>query len=375
MTPVPARTRECLSATLAARSACGALGLAVLAVLASPADAFAQQRSAPPAVQCPAGWKPVPPGVSAALRCLPGHIAVAREPGRSGPPLGCPAGWQPVPPGVNPVLRCQPGSIGVRGPARTAIPPQGCPTGWKPSPPGLNPLLRCVPGDLVFTPRPGVAIPPAGCPDGWRRVEPGVNPVLGCQPTNIAQPVQSGADGQVATYVPAQGGPKKPQGEAGRVGPGDDAAPGRDPGGPIQGAHALAAPMSPADLALIGSLQLADKNVPWGNDVSVSSDAAMFKRMGRCGFRYEYTTRNQGQKASTPTVNRVMRDAPDGDVLATKPLPALKQGEVGVSTGTLSLATGTWMLYAHADASLSVAEGDEANNLRRVRVTVQGDCG
>lgn len=358
MTPVPARTRTSRSMRLAARGACGALGVAMLVLAAHPGDAFAQQRSASPDAQCPAGWKPVPPGVSAALRCLPGHIVVARAPGRSGPPLGCPAGWQPVPHGVNPVLRCQPGSIAVRGPARTAIPPQGCPTGWKTSPPGVNPLLRCVPGDLVFTQRPGVAIPPAGCPTGWRRVEPGVNPVLGCLPANVAQPTQAV--------------PKKRQDEAGRVGPGDDSAPGRDPGGPIQ---VLAAPMSPADLALVGSIQLADKNVPWGNDVAVSSDAAMFKRMGRCGFRYEYTTRNQGQKASTPTVNRVMRDAPDGDVLATKPLPALKQGEVGVSTGTLSLATGTWMLYAHADASLSVAESDEANNLRRVRVTVQGNCG
>jgi hypothetical protein len=38
------------------------------------------------------------------------------------------------------------------------------------------------------------------------------------------------------------------------------------------------------------------------------------------------------------------------------------------------LAPGTWMLYVHADATGTNAETDEANNLRRVRVTVTGSC-
>jgi len=148
----------------------------------------------------------------------------------------------------------------------------------------------------------------------------------------------------------------------------------RDPGGPGMGGGAAAFAAAIPDLALIGSFRLGTVVIPWGTSATVSADDAAFKKLGLCSFRYLYRTRNQGTGGAAATSNRIMRDHQAGPVLATKALPALAPGAVAGSDGHVSLKPGTWMLYVHADAPLTVAESDEANNLRRVRVTVKGDC-
>lgn len=332
-TSTPSRLATAPGAALATLAV--ALALASSAASAQTRTA-APQRAAPPA-GCPAGWKPVPPELNSALRCLPDNYTATLAPGRAAPPPGCPAGWQPVAPGVNPILRCQPSNLAP--PTRqAAAPPPGCPSGWKPAPRGLNPALRCVPDNLVLTPR-GSDAPPLGCPAGWKQATHPVNPVLGCLPDQIALKPNPQAD--------------------------------RDPGGPIQ----LKAVAGRADLALVGEFRLGDQSIPWGTEATVSASSAAFQRMGRCGFRYLYRTRNEGALASGATANRILRDAQDGDVLATKALPALVADGIGTSDGHVALAPGTWMLYVHADAPNNVVESDETNNLRRVRVTVEGRCG
>jgi hypothetical protein len=149
----------------------------------------------------------------------------------------------------------------------------------------------------------------------------------------------------------------------------------RDPGGPGMGGGVAAFAAAIPDLALIGSFRLATVVIPWGTSATVSADDAAFKKLGLCSFRYLYRTRNQGAGGAAATSNRIMRDHQAGPVLATKALPALAPGAVAGSDGHVSLKPGTWMLYVHADAPLTVGESDEANNLRRVRVTVKGDCG
>jgi hypothetical protein len=128
------------------------------------------------------------------------------------------------------------------------------------------------------------------------------------------------------------------------------------------------------DLALIGNFQIGNQAMGWGASAHLPTDDAAFKKGGRCGFRYKYTTRNQGGMASAATANRIMRDVQNGPVLTTAALPTLAPGAASNSSGHVLLAPGTWMLYVRADATDVVVEGDEANNLRRVRVTVQGDC-
>lgn len=129
------------------------------------------------------------------------------------------------------------------------------------------------------------------------------------------------------------------------------------------------------DLALTATgFRIGQRAIPWGTRAVIADGEAMKRKGGLCTFRHAYGTSNLGPIASLATVNRVFRDAPSGAVLASTPLPPLAAGATATSSGHLTLGPGTWMLYVQADAAAANAEPDEANNLRRVRVTVKGDC-
>jgi hypothetical protein len=128
------------------------------------------------------------------------------------------------------------------------------------------------------------------------------------------------------------------------------------------------------DLALIGSFTLGSTAIPWGNIVTIADDTALSQSNGRCVFAFRYATRNQGTLASVATKNRVMLGTQNGPILASSSLPALAPGASGGVSGKLVLNPGESMIYVHADGSALNAESDEANNLRRVKVTVKGDC-
>lgn len=136
----------------------------------------------------------------------------------------------------------------------------------------------------------------------------------------------------------------------------------------------LPPPRLKIDLLLVGSFTLGGTSIPWGNIAAIEDTAAMSQSNGRCVFAYRYATRNQGVMASVATQNRIRLDLQNGPLLASSPLPALAPGVSGGSSGKLVLSPGESMLYVHADGAALNAESDEANNLRRVRVTVKGDC-
>lgn len=327
------------------RCASPALLLGLAAALACPSGTASAQSAPVRASLCPAGWAPVPAGVNPALRCLPQSIiaALPRQPRASSPQRGCPSGWQPVSSTVNPVLRCQPGRLTAADAPRAAN-PSGCPAGWTIVPPGVNPLLRCLPDNIAALASSSGPVAPAGCPTGWNRVEPGINPLMRCLP------------GSVGTLAP---GPLQ-------TGPGT--------GDPGQGRDTQTAQLVSLDLALVDTFRIGSTLMEWGTSATVPASSAAFRKHGTCGFRFLHRTRNQGAAGTSETVNRIHRDTQVGPVLASRPLPALEAGAVATSDGHISLKPGTWMLYVHADAPDLVAESDEANNLRRVRVTVTGSC-
>src|SRR5690554_848313 len=134
---------------------------------------------------CPEGWMLAPPGVAAALRCVPERLVASSGPSRTpSGPQGCLDGWEPVADRVNPVLRCQPANLLPAGRTRPGATPTariGCPAGWKPVPREVNRLLRCLPYELAANAiqQPGPRQPP-GCPVGWKPVPAGVNPLMRC---------------------------------------------------------------------------------------------------------------------------------------------------------------------------------------------------
>lgn len=129
-----------------------------------------------------------------------------------------------------------------------------------------------------------------------------------------------------------------------------------------------------ADLAITNSFKIGSVNIPWGVGGVISATKAISKTSGKCVFRYRYITRNQGQMAAGSVTNRIFLGAQNGTVLANVILPALAKNAQASSFGEVALKPGLSTLYVHADAMHQVAESDEANNLRRVQVTVQGDC-
>ncbi len=139
-----------------------------------------------------------------------------------------------------------------------------------------------------------------------------------------------------------------------------------------------AAQVLAADLALMRGFKVGNVNIPWGDGAVVSAEAASSRNAGKCVFQYRYSTRNQGHAAAASVTNRifldVFLDAQNGTLLASALLPALAKHAQAASVGKFALRPGSSLLYVHADAVNQVAEIDEANNLRRVRVTVQGDC-
>ncbi|WP_187775667.1 CARDB domain-containing protein [Luteimonas suaedae] len=148
-----------------------------------------------------------------------------------------------------------------------------------------------------------------------------------------------------------------------------------DDGGPGQGRQLLKVAVMPVDLSLVGAFTIGNGPIGWGTSTELATAAAAYRKGGRCAFRYAYPTRNQGPGASAAAVNRILLDAPDGSQLAQDPLPPLAAGAPHIASGHVLLAPGVSMLYVHADAAQQVAETDENNNLRRVRVTVKGECG
>lgn len=147
-----------------------------------------------------------------------------------------------------------------------------------------------------------------------------------------------------------------------------------DPGGGGQGRQSQQVVALP-DLALVGDFQLATATIPWGNSGVVTTDAASSTKGGLCGFRYKYTVRNQGNALAGAATHRIRRDTQNGQIVANNALAPLAPAATAVSDGHLWLKPGTWMLYVHADDPQAVAESDEQNNLRRVKVTVKGRCG
>lgn len=143
-------------------------------------------------------------------------------------------------------------------------------------------------------------------------------------------------------------------------------------GGDVLEFHAP--PALTRDLALEPNFMLAGIQTAWGYTAIVQAAAASDKQNGKCSFRYQYATRNLGLLASLATQNRIRFQTMNGAVMSSQVLPALAHNATANSSGKVWLAPGTWMLYVHADATAANAESNEANNLRRVKVTVQGSC-
>lgn len=155
------------------------------------------------------------------------------------------------------------------------------------------------------------------------------------------------------------------------------AALGLSPAAAPEAAAQLAAPAPPPLPDLLPAppgLTVGATPIPWGQTATISPGEASETKGGRCRFRYRYDTANAGQAAAGAATNRIRLDAPAGPELAKDALPGLAAGAQHTSSGHLWLKGGTWTLYVGVDNDFVVAESDEQNNMKRVRVRVDGRC-
>ncbi len=187
--------------------------------------------------------------------------------------------------------------------------------------------------------------------------------------------------GGVATEVHAQSDALPPvqapyPGRPGSDGPGQGEVAAVPSDNPVASAttDASIAQALRADLVLTRSFKVGSVNIPWGESGVISATNAISKTSGKCVFRYRYITRNQGQMTASSVTNGIFLGAQNGAALASVILPALVKNAQASSIGEVALKPGVSTLYVHTDAMHQVTESDEANNRRRVQVTVQGDC-
>ncbi len=129
------------------------------------------------------------------------------------------------------------------------------------------------------------------------------------------------------------------------------------------------------ELEMEKEFELAGISIPWGESGTVPSTRAEGTRDGLCRFPYRFAIRNTDHSASLATTSMITLAAVDGVVLHSAYLPVIAGGGRTVSNGTILLAPGRWVLYVKIDAAGRINELDESNNLRRVGITVLGDCG
>jgi hypothetical protein len=176
------------------------------------------------------------------------------------------------------------------------------------------------------------------------------------------------APGIEGSPVGTAGAPQRPPA------PGIEGSPVGTAGAPTGRPRRGTAQLVVADLLLLNGLQVGSKVIAWGEAATIPAAQASAKGR-RCELRYRYSTMNRGDAVAGPATNLIMLDSPTGAVLAQDALPGLAVAAHHTSSGVLLLAPGTWTLYVHADGKQDVAESDEQNNLRRVRVELQGNCG
>lgn len=132
------------------------------------------------------------------------------------------------------------------------------------------------------------------------------------------------------------------------------------------------------DLTLdVGSqpgISIAGVHIPWNGSATIAEHKATSRFRGRCGFPFSHLNMNAGSAFSIATTNAIYLWSAGYPLVASSPLPSLPPNIGAVSSGTVWLQPGTWILLVKSDAASKNAEYIENNNVRAIRITVTGSC-
>jgi CARDB protein len=111
---------------------------------------------------------------------------------------------------------------------------------------------------------------------------------------------------------------------------------------------------------------------PWGGTITLTAADAIVVSGGRCAFNVSYDMRNLGTTPTSPPFKNTLRLA-GADVSIQSEL-SLAGGATRQIDTQAYLDTGTHVLSLNLDSDNVVAESNEANNIREVKVRVTCDA-
>lgn len=111
---------------------------------------------------------------------------------------------------------------------------------------------------------------------------------------------------------------------------------------------------------------------PWGGTITLTAADAIVVGAGRCAFNVSYDMRNLGTTPTSPPFKNTLRLAGAG--VSTQSALSLAGGATQQIDTQAYLDAGAHVLSLNLDSDNVVAESNEANNMREVKVRVNCDA-
>lgn len=146
------------------------------------------------------------------------------------------------------------------------------------------------------------------------------------------------------------------------------AAPEPNPLTPRLNAASAFSPFAMADINAPNGITIAGHPAPWGGMITLSASDAFLVSGGTCAFNISYDLKNSGGAPTAPPFkNRLKRDS---TVVSIQSNLSLAVGENRTINTQAYLTSGPHILGLFMDNDFVVAESNEGNNVRRIKIKV-----
>lgn len=132
-------------------------------------------------------------------------------------------------------------------------------------------------------------------------------------------------------------------------------------------AFAFSPPAMP-DITSQAGITIAGHSAPWGGLITLSASDAFLVSGGTCAFNISYDLKNIGMAPTAPPFkNRLRRDS---TVVSIQSNLSLAAGETKQIATQAYLTSGNHILGLFMDNDFVVAESNESNNIKRIKIKV-----
>lgn len=146
------------------------------------------------------------------------------------------------------------------------------------------------------------------------------------------------------------------------------AAPEPNPFTPRLNAAIAFSPFAMADINAPNGITIAGHSAAWGGMITLSASDAFLVSGGTCAFNISYDLKNSGLAPTAPPFkNRLRRNS---TVVSIQSNLSLAIGETKKIATQAYLTSGNHILGLFMDNDFAVAESNESNNVRRIKIKV-----